>query len=107
MPRFLPLALVVALAACSGETAPQADVADLRLQREGSSYPTLTGALVNSGTAPISSADVFVTLYDEQNRPLDDVLVQVRNVAPGDSARFEQRLDLQAGAAKLKYVGVN
>ncbi len=50
---------------------------------------------------------MFVTLYDDQNRPLDDVLVQVRNVASGDSARFEQRLDLQAGAAKLKYVGVN
>ena len=106
MPRLLLFALAAVLAACGAET-PTADVADLRLQREGSAYPTLTGSLVNSGTAPIASADVFVTLYDEDNRPLDDVLVQVRNVAPGDSARFEQRLDLQAGAAKLKYIGVN
>ena len=106
MPRLLLLALVVALAACDGQD-PQAGVANLRLQREGSAYPTLTGSLVNQGTTPIASADVFVTLYDDQNRPLDDILVQVRNVAPGDSARFEQRLDLQAGAAKLKYIGVN
>lgn len=94
------------LAACGGES-PQADVADLRLQRLGSEYPTLTGTLVNHGPGSISSADVFVTLYDAQNRPIDDVMVQVRRVAAGDSARFEQRLDLQAGAAKLKYVGVN
>lgn len=106
MPRLLPVALAVLLAACAGDP-PQADVTDLRLQRKGTAYPTLTGVLVNVGTAPITSADVFVTLYDDDNRPLDDVLVQVRNVASGDSARFEQRLDLQAGAAKLKYVGVN
>ena len=94
------------LAACGGEP-PEADVTGLRLQREGTAYPTLQGTLVNRGPGAISSADVFVTLYDAQNRPMDDVLVQVRNVADGDSARFEQRLDLQAGAAKLKYVGVN
>lgn len=106
MPRLLLIALVAALSACGGET-PEYDVADLRLQSEGGDYPTLTGVLVNTGAASITSADVFVTLYDDQNRPLDDVLVQVRNVASGDSARFEQRLDLQAGAAKLKYVGIN
>ena len=106
MSRFLLIALVAVLAACGGET-PQYDVTDLRLQSEGGGYPTLTGLFVNTGGASISSADVFVTLYDAQNRPLDDVLVQVHNVASGDSARFEQRLDLQAGAAKLKYVGGN
>ncbi len=106
MPRFLPLALVAVLAACGGET-PTYDVADLRLKSEGGDYPTLTGVLVNTGAVPISSADVSVMLYDDQNRPLDEVLVQVRNVASGDSARFEERLDLRAGAAKLKYVGVN
>ena len=104
--RLLPLVLVLVLAACGSEP-PEADVTGLRLQREGTAYPTLQGTLVNRGPGAISSADVFVTLYDAQNRPMDDVLVQVRNVADGDSARFEQRLDLQAGAAKLKYVGVN
>ena len=107
MLRLLSVAaLALTLAAC-GESGVQADVHDLRLQRRGSGYPTLTGYVVNPGDQAITSADVFVTLYDAQNRPMEDVLVQVRNVASGDSARFEQRLDLQAGAAKLKYVGIN
>ena len=99
-------ALAVVLAACGGGPEPAADVADLRLQREGRAYPTLSGTLVNRGDAPIQSADVFVTLYDADNRPLEDVMVQVRGVAPGDSARFDRTLDLQASGAKLKYVGV-
>ncbi len=106
MPRLVLVALLAVLTACGGETS-QVDVADLRLQRKGGDYPTLTGVVVNRGAAAISSADVFVTLYDDQNRPLDDVLVQVRQVASGDSSRFEHPLDLQASAAKLKYVGVN
>ena len=96
----------VCLAACGGAS-PQADVSGLKLQRKGSGYPTLTGYLVNQGEVAISSADVFVTLYDGDNRPIDDVMVGVRNVAAGDSLRFEQRLDLPASAAKLKYVGLN
>lgn len=100
------LVLAATLAACGGSS-PQADVSGLRLQREGRAYPTLTGYLVNRGETPISSADVFVTLYDEDNRPMEDVVVQVRGVAMGDSARFEHRLDLQASAAKLKFIGVN
>ncbi|MGB3543072.1 FxLYD domain-containing protein [Rubrivirga sp.] len=107
MLRFsLVAALVLALSACGGPTS-QADVSGLKLQREGRSYPTLTGYLVNQGQAPITSADVFVTLYDDDNRPLEDVIVQVRSVAAGDSTRFERRLDLQASGAKLKFVGVN
>lgn len=107
MPRLsLVAALVLVLAACGGPPA-RADVSGLRLQREGRGYPTLTGYLVNEGDAAISSADVFVTLYDGDNRPLEDVIVQVRRVAAGDSARFERQLDLQASGAKLKFVGVN
>ena len=107
MPRVLAVVLAaVFLAACGGPT-PQADVQGLRLQQKGRGYPTLTGYLVNQGEVAISSADVFVTLYDTDNRPLDDVLVVVRTVGVGDSARFEQRLDLPAGSAKLKFLGLN
>jgi len=107
VPRFvLFAALAATLAACGGPQA-KADVVGLRLQREGRAYPTLTGHFVNRGETKITSADVFVTLYDADNQPLDDVMVQVQNVAAGDSARFERRLDVEAGGAKLKYIGVN
>ena len=94
------------LAAC-GDTPAVTEVSELQLQSQGTSYPTLSGWLVNRGEAPITSADVSVTLYDGDNRPLDDVMMQVRDIAPGDSARFERRLDVRADGAKLKYVGVN
>ena len=103
----LALLFAVSVAACGDAPAPQADVSGLRLQRKGTGYPTLTGYLVNQGDTEITSADVFVTLYDPDNRPLDDVMVGVQRVAAGDSLRFEQRLDLHASAAKLKYVGIN
>lgn len=107
----LRLSLVVALAlgaaGCDESADPAAAVLDLRLQREGSEYPTLSGYLVNQGREPIASADVFVTLYDADNRPMEDVMVTVRSVPAGDTARFEQRLDIEAGGAKVKYLSAN
>ena len=97
---------VAALAACGSEP-PRADVSALRLVREGEQYPMITGYLVNRGAVPISSADVFVTLYDADNRPLEDVAVQVRAVAVGDSSRFERQLDIQPAGARVKLVSAN
>lgn len=99
-------AVVLTLAACGGSE-PHAEVQDLRLQKKGGAFPTLSGYVVNHGDAPITSADVFVTLYNGENQVLEDVMVPVRNVGAGDSARFEQRLDLPAVGAKLKFLGVN
>lgn len=107
MLRLLCLAAVaLTLAACGGSE-PRAEVQDLRLQKKGGAFPTLSGYVVNRGDAPITSADVFVTLYNQDNQVLEDVMVPVRNVGVGDSARFEQRLDLPAEGAKLKFLGVN
>ena len=107
MPRLaLAAVLVPVLAACGGPVA-EGDVSGLTLKSRGADYPVLTGYVVNEGEVPITSADVSVTLYDADNRPMEDVMVGVRGVAVGDSARFEQRLDLPARAAKLKFLGVN
>ncbi len=103
---FSLVALTAFLTACGGSS-PQADVVDLRLTQKGSNYPAITGYVVNRGEVAITSADVFVTLYDADNRPLDDVLVQVRTVPVGDSALFERQLDLAATGARLKYVAAN
>lgn len=103
---LLVAALALLVAAC-GDPGIQADVHDLRLQRRGSGYPLLTGYVVNQSDRAITSADVFVTLFDTDNRPLEDVLVSVRSVAPRDTARFERRLDVAASGAKLKYLSAN
>ena len=99
---------VAALAGCGG--APlTAEVDGLRLRQEGRGYPTLTGVVVNtSEEATLRSADVFVTLYDGENRPLGaEAFVQVRDVAPGESARFEQKLDVPAQAASFRTMILN
>lgn len=104
---ILAAVLAIAASGCSEPASVAAAVFDLRLQREGSGYPTLSGYLVNQSDEPIASADVFVTLYDADNRPVEDVMVTVRSVAAGDTARFEQRLDIDAGGAKVKYLSAN
>ena len=101
------LAAVLALAACGGGSPDQVSVHGLELQRRGTGYPSVSGYVVNGGGAAVRSVDVSITLYDEDNRPIEDLLLQVQSVAAGDSIRFERDLDLVASSAKVKYVGVN
>ncbi len=105
MPRLFALAALLAVSACqSSPTAPPAEVHDLRLRATGTGLPTLSGVLVNTSDRPVTSADVFVTLYDGDNAVLEDVMVTVRGLAAGDSARFSRVLDVPATAVKLKTV---
>lgn len=103
----LALLAALALAACGGGTPDLVDVRGLELQRRGTGYPSVSGYVANEGGAAVRSVDVSITLYDGDNRPIEDLLLQVRDVPAGDSVRFEHDLDLTASSAKLKYVGVN
>ncbi|MDT0631045.1 FxLYD domain-containing protein [Rubrivirga sp. S365] len=113
-PSFRParfaaaLALVglTVLAAC-GDAPDQVGVHGLELQRRGGGYPSVSGHVVNEGGAAARSVDVSITLYDSDSRPIEDLLLQVRDVPPGDSVRFERDLDVVPNSVKLKYVGVN
>ena len=102
------LALAAPLAACGGD-APEAQIAvrGLELQRRGTAYPKVSGYVYNAGRIPIRSVDVSVTLYDDDNLPIEDLLLQVRDIPPSDSVRFERGLDLVPNSVRLKYVGVN
>jgi hypothetical protein len=106
--RVALLAAVLSLAAAGcADTAVQAEVHGMRLRPNASDYPTLSGYVVNLSERPLASADVAVTLYDEDNRPIGDAMVQVRDVPPGDSARFERRLDRAATGARLRHLTAN
>lgn len=106
MTRWIAAALVAAagLGGCATEP-PRVEVHGMRLRPTPNDYPELSGYVVNLSDQPIASADVSVTLYDADNQLLGDEMVQVLvTVAPGDSARFEQRLDRPAAAARLRHV---
>ena len=100
----LTLALLP-LAGC-GEDEPtgQIQVTDLRLIRQQVGYPELSGLVVN-GTDRAIVADLGVRLLGSENLPIGDLeRFTVNNVAPGDSARFRRRLDVDARGARLDYV---
>ena len=106
--RVALLAAVLSLAAAGcADTSLHTEVHGMRLRPNAGDYPTLSGYVVNLSERPVATADVAVTLYDEQNRPIGDAMVQVRDVPPGDSARFERRLDRAATGARLRHVTAN
>lgn len=105
--RFALCAVALALlAGCGDASSADAEVHDLRLRVEGQGLPVLTGYLVNTSDRQISSADVFVTLYDDE-RPMEDVQVLVQRIPPGDSVRFEKVLDIRPTRARLKLLSTN
>lgn len=111
MLKFASALLVAALmlSACGDGTDPgQIEVADLRLVRQNGGYPEVSGVLINRTPATISSADVGVKLFDARNLEMaEPARLVVRNVAPGDSARFRKKLDVDARGAALDYVIAN
>lgn len=110
MPRFLTVALSLSLllggAGCADESdTGQVEVADLRLVRQADGYPEVSGLFINRTPEAITSADIGISLFDEQNLEMDEpVRLVVRNIAPGDSARFRRKLDVDARGAALGYV---
>ncbi len=100
----LALALLP-LAACGDDTPRgQIQVTDLRLVRQQVGYPELSGLVINRTERAIV-ADLGVRLMGPNNLPIGDLeRFTVNNVAPGDSARFRRRLDIDARGARLDYV---
>ena len=103
---LVALVALTVLAGCGGPT-ENVGVRGLELQRRGTGLPKVSGYVVNHGGVAVTSADVSITLYDDDNRPIEDLLLQVRDIPPADSVRFERGLDLVPSAVRLKYVGAN
>ena len=113
MLKLFTLALVCLLAAPLGACGDSADpgqieVRRLRLVRQANGYPEVSGTLVNRTPEHIRSADVGVRLFNSDNLPFNEpVRLVVRDIAPGDSVRFRQKLDVDARGARLDYVLAN
>lgn len=97
------------LPACSSPSEPHVEITNLSLRQTGDEYPTVSGVVHNRSERVLSSADVTIGLYNENNMPIQNgaVRVQVRNIAPGDSARFSRALDVRPRGAQVKEVIVN
>lgn len=104
---LLAAAFVTTAAACGSGPRSAVEVEGLRMQRGGDGTIVLSGVVYNRGAARVGSADVFVQLYDDDNLPIEDVQVTVAGLAPGDSSRFERKLDVEARRAGVRYVATN
>ncbi|MFN3597458.1 MAG: FxLYD domain-containing protein [Rubricoccaceae bacterium] len=104
---LLAAASVTALAACGSDSRSAIEVEGLRMQRVGDGTIVLSGVVHNRSGARVGSADVFVQLYDDDNLPIEDVQVTVAGLAPGDSSRFERKLDVDARRAGVRFVATN
>ncbi|MEM6327146.1 MAG: FxLYD domain-containing protein [Bacteroidota bacterium] len=101
----LVAALVLPLGACASEDPGQIEIVNLRLVRQADGYPEVSGMVINRTPKRISSADVGVTLFDDENLPMPELArLVVRNIEPGDSARFRQKLDVDARGAQVDYI---
>ena len=111
--RHAAFALLFAfLIGCGGErTALTAQVEEFRLVREEDGKQVVTGFLVNPTDRDLSSAVVYVDLYDQPVEPgvepVETMQVEVREIAPGERKRFRQTVDTRltlSGARSQRIV---
>jgi hypothetical protein len=99
--------LVGLLGACGGDGGGRdATVVNPRLLQTPEGQRVFAGTLVNEGSSTISIAEIEVGLYDEQGGRIETMRIQVQDVAPGDSAAFNQAIDSDRPIRQAQVQGV-
>lgn len=65
-----------------------------------------TGELYNPTSERIEHAQVQVTLFDEENRRIDEANIEVADIAPGEHKPFRQPLDSDADIQQARVRSV-
>ena len=97
------------VSACSEETKSDSaplDVLDLQLRVHPGGARILTGRLVNRSSDPVSVAQIQVTLFDADNRPVSGMSVVLHDIPPGDEVSFREPVDsdLDVQGARVKNI---
>lgn len=97
--------LAVLLAGCGEpnvDPGTQVDVRDVRLTREEGSLPYVSGVLVNVTDETLSSVQVKVNLYDDDNTKVDEMIFPVLDLAPGTEVSFREAVNSEAAVASAR-----
>jgi len=96
--RTLLLVLLLLPAGCAGQTKVRHElqVEDLRYQLLPGGARIVSGKLINPTTAPVSSAQIQVSLFDGDNRWVGDLHILVQNIGPGMGKPFREPVDSDA-----------
>ena len=100
-PSIIVLAvLLLFTAACGGDAGEEEKDPEGRVAVEDFQYVQVPGGarlvmgkLYNRSAEPISTAQLQVALYDEDNRRVGTMSVVVRNIGPGERKPFRQPVD--------------
>ena len=97
------------VSACSDETKSESaplEVLDLQLRVHPGGARILTGRLVNRSSDPVSVAQIQITLFDADNRPVSGMSVVLHNIPPGDGISFREPVnsDKDVQGARVKNI---
>lgn len=92
---FSAVLLFGLLGACGGNDngTTDADVINPRLLQTQNGQRIFAGTLVNEGGSTIGIAEIEVALYDDQGARIETMRIQVQDVPPSDSTKFDQTID--------------
>ena len=90
----------------SGDERASVQVEDIKYSLLPGGARIVTGTLYNPTDAPVRNAQIQVSLFDENNRRVDDMSITVQDVPPGGRKSFRQPVDsdLDIRGAKVKSV---
>ena len=103
IPRFLIVLLLLGLAGCTAETEvgpASVAVENLRLVRQRDGSQAVSGVVHNTGDEE-RSVQVIVSLFDDRNQRVGEIVVPVEHIAPGAQQGFDWTLDLEAAGASV------
>ncbi|GEM_PF-964180 len=106
---LMVLGLLVIATGCSESTSDELErvrVEDIEYQLLQGGARILTGSVVNTSDAHIPIAQIRVTLFDEYNRSVDQMMIVVRDIPVGEEIRFREavRSDFDIRGARARSV---
>lgn len=91
---ILLLAGASVLGGCgSGGGAKGVEITNPRLMQTPGGQRAFTGTLVNTGSQPISIAQVEVALYDDSGSEIETIRIEVEDIPAQDSLDFSGTID--------------
>ena len=92
----------------SGEAAHKAsvEIEDVKYTLLPGGARIVTGTIYNPTGSPVRNAQIQISLFDGQNRRVDDMSVTVQDVPPGKRKPFRQPVesDMDIRGAKVRSV---
>lgn len=102
------LILLLAASGCQndGSTSSELEVRDFRYVQLPSGERQVMGTLENSANRAVSSAQVQVSLFNENNERIDKMHITVKDIPASDSVEFKETVNSDFDIAGARVQGI-